>query len=78
MLVSSGFLRSLLRGKCLGTATVFITSDVEECAIVGGVPAKKIKNRFASDSEKQEHLSKISANLDNFPNAYQKIRLLDK
>ncbi len=78
-----GYGAIILAGVTIGNGAIVaagsvVTSDVEECAIVGGVPAKKIKNRFASDSEKQEHLSKISANLENFPNAYQKIRLLDK
>ena len=72
----------ILAGVTIGDGAIVaagsvVTSDVEECAIIGGVPARKIKNRFASDSEKQEHLSKISANLDNFPDAYQRIRLLD-
>ena len=64
-------------GGAIIAAGSVVTSDVEECTIVGGVPAKKIRNRFASDAEKHEHLSKVSSNLEDFPEAYQRIRLLD-
>lgn len=33
-----------------------VTKDVDPCTIVGGNPAKYIKNRFSSEEEKQKHL----------------------
>ena len=43
------------RGSIIGAGAV-VTCDIPECEIWGGVPAKKIKNRFCSDKEKEEHL----------------------
>lgn len=33
-----------------------VTKDVEPCTIVGGNPARKIKDRFQTEEEKQKHL----------------------
>ena len=33
-----------------------VTKDVEPCTIVGGNPARKIKERFNTEEEKQKHL----------------------
>ncbi len=33
-----------------------VTKDVEPCTIVGGNPARKIKDRFKTDEEKDKHL----------------------
>lgn len=37
-------------------AGAVITKDVAPCTIVGGNPAKFIKNRFTTEKEKEEHL----------------------
>lgn len=36
-----------------------VTKDVEPCTVVAGVPAKKIKNRFATEDETISHLKYI-------------------
>lgn len=33
-----------------------VTKDVPPCEIWGGVPAKKIKDRFQTEEEKRKHL----------------------
>ena len=33
-----------------------VTKDVEPCTIVGGNPAKKIKDRFQTEKDKEKHL----------------------
>lgn len=37
-----------------------VTKDVEPCAIVGGNPARKIKDRFQTEIEKQKHLDYLN------------------
>jgi acetyltransferase-like isoleucine patch superfamily enzyme len=43
------------RGSIIAAGSV-VTGDVEEYSIYGGNPAAKIKNRFASEDEKREHI----------------------
>lgn len=53
------------KGSIIAAGAV-VTSDVPECEIWGGVPAKKIKDRFDSQEDKITHLSyinKICSNL---------------
>lgn len=38
-------------------ARAVVTHDVPECVIVAGNPAKKVKDRFASEHDKQAHLA---------------------
>ena len=38
-----------------------VTKDVEPCTIVAGVPAKKVKDRFATEAEKVSHLKYIAS-----------------
>lgn len=33
-----------------------VTKDIPSCEIWGGVPAKKISDRFKNDEDKQKHL----------------------
>ena len=40
-----------------------VTKDIPPCEIWGGVPAKKIKDRFASEDEKNRHLNFLKATL---------------
>ena len=37
-----------------------VTHDVPECEVWGGIPARKIKDRFSSEKEKREHLRYLS------------------
>ena len=45
-------------GSIIAAGSV-LTKDVPPCEIWGGVPAKKIKDRFASEEEKKLHLDAI-------------------
>jgi acetyltransferase-like isoleucine patch superfamily enzyme len=42
-----------------------VTQDIPDCEIWGGVPAKKIKDRFSTISEKEHHLRYIKRIQDN-------------
>ena len=44
-----------------------VTRDVEPCTIVAGVPAKKVKDRFASEEEKAAHLKYIESYVASRP-----------
>lgn len=51
----------ILSGTCIGQGSIVaagsvVTKDVEPYTIVAGNPARKIKFRFSSDKEKQEHI----------------------
>ena len=41
-----------------------VTKDVAPCTIVGGNPARFIKNRFATEEEKQKHLEYLKELVD--------------
>lgn len=51
----------ILGGITIGAGSVIaagavVTKDIPPCEIWGGVPAKKIRNRFATDEDKIKHL----------------------
>jgi acetyltransferase-like isoleucine patch superfamily enzyme len=43
------------KGSIIAAGSV-VNKDVPPCEIWGGVPAKKIRNRFVSDSDKEKHI----------------------
>jgi acetyltransferase-like isoleucine patch superfamily enzyme len=43
-------------GAIVAAGTV-VTSNIPACEIHGGVPNKKIKNRFANEADRERHLS---------------------
>lgn len=45
---------------CIIAAGAIVTKDTDPYCIYGGVPAKKIKNRFSSDEDLMKHINKIS------------------
>lgn len=47
------------KGSIIAAGSV-VTKDIPPCEIWGGNPAKKIKDRFSSEEEKQTHLSYLS------------------
>lgn len=56
---------TLLGGITIGKGAIIaagavVTKDVPPCEIWGGVPAKKIKNRFGNDDDKQKHLNYLN------------------
>lgn len=46
------------KGSIIAAGSV-VTKDIPSCEIWGGNPAKKIKNRFKSETDKQYHLLHI-------------------
>ena len=51
----------IIAGVTIGDGAVVaagsvVTKDVESCTIVGGNPARKIKDRFLTEKEKEQHL----------------------
>lgn len=46
------------KGAVIAAGSV-VTSNVPPCEIWGGVPAKKIKDRFESEEEKKKHLASL-------------------
>lgn len=42
------------------TARSVLTHDIPECEIWGGVPARKIKDRFLNEKDKKEHLNYLN------------------
>ena len=42
------------------TARSVLTHNIPECEIWGGIPARKIKDRFSSEEEKREHLDYLN------------------
>jgi acetyltransferase-like isoleucine patch superfamily enzyme len=62
-----GYGSIILSGVKIGQGSIIsagsvVTSDVEPFSIYGGVPAKKIKNRFESEIDLREHLSLYNLN----------------
>jgi len=54
----------ILAGVTIGDGAIvaagsIVINDVESCTIVGGNPARFIKNRFSSEEEKQKHIDYI-------------------
>ena len=47
-----------------------VTKDVEPCTIVGGNPAKFIKNRFETEDEKERHLEYLN---ETFPKCLRRV-----
>jgi acetyltransferase-like isoleucine patch superfamily enzyme len=53
---------TIVGGICIGRGSIIaagsvVTKDIPPCEIWGGVPAKKIRDRFISLGEKETHLS---------------------
>lgn len=51
----------IIAGVTIGEGAIIaagsvVTKNVEPCTIVGGNPARKIKDRFKTEEEKQKHL----------------------
>ncbi len=56
----------LLGGITIGTGSIIaagavVTKDVPPCEIWGGIPARKIKDRFGTVEDKDKHLSYIAS-----------------
>lgn len=51
------------RGSIVAAGSV-VTKDIPECEIWGGVPAKKLKDRFSTHYEKMIHLEFLSKNTE--------------
>ena len=56
-----GYGTIILSGVKIGQGSIIaagsvVTSDVQSFSIYGGVPAKKIRNRFENDSDMEEHI----------------------
>jgi len=59
-----GYGSTILSGVNIGDGSIIaagsvVTKDVEPYSIYGGVPAKKIRNRFNSDADLKEHLKAV-------------------
>ena len=55
----------ILAGVRIGSGAIVaagsvVTKDIPPCEVWGGVPARKIKNRFSTEVEKEEHLKSIN------------------
>ena len=60
----------ILRGVIIGDGSIIaagsvVTKDVEPCSIYGGVPARKIKDRFPSAICKRQHLEALNTFVDD-------------
>lgn len=53
------------KGSIIAAGSV-VNKDVPPCEIWGGVPAKKIKNRFPSDNDTKKHLNFLNKSEYNF------------
>jgi acetyltransferase-like isoleucine patch superfamily enzyme len=61
-----GYGTIVMGGVKIGTGSIIaagslVTKDVESYAIYGGNPAKKIKDRFATTDEKNEHIQRFNS-----------------
>lgn len=54
------------------TARSVLTHDIPECEIWGGVPARKIKDRFSNEKDKREHLNYLNRISRNECSSYSK------
>lgn len=61
-----GHRATILAGVKIGSGSVvaagsLVISDIPDCEIWGGVPAKKIKDRFSTEDEKVRHLEYLQS-----------------
>lgn len=54
----------IISGVTIGSGSIVaagsvVTKDIPPCEIWGGIPAKKLRNRFATESDKEKHLAAI-------------------
>ena len=61
----------LLGGITIGKGAVIaagavVTKNIPPCEVWGGVPAKKIKNRFQNEQEKQKHINYLNKKYASF------------
>ncbi len=61
-----GYGSTILSGVTIGEGSIIaacslVTRDVEPYTIYAGMPAKKIRNRFDTDAELQEHLNLVKS-----------------
>ena len=66
-----GYGSIIMSGVKIGTGSIIaagslVTKDTAPYSIYGGVPAKKIKDRFDSDSDLKEHISKYAEYLKQY------------
>ena len=60
-----GHRATVIAGVTIGKGSVvaacsLVTKDIPPCEIWGGVPAKKIRDRFITDSDKENHIRYLS------------------
>lgn len=58
----------ILAGVSIGDGVIIaagsvVNKDIGSCEIWGGIPAKKIKDRFTNNSEKEQHLKFLNGNI---------------
>lgn len=68
-----GYNSTILAGVQIGEGAIIaacslVNKDVPPCEIWGGVPAKKIRDRFVSEKEREEHLLFLKKNNALHPN----------
>ena len=52
---------TILKGVTIGKGSIIaagslVTKDIEPCTIAGGIPARKIRDRFLTEADKRNHL----------------------
>ena len=60
-----GHRATIIAGATIGKGSVvaacsLVTKDIPPCEIWGGIPAKKIRDRFMNESEKENHIRYLS------------------